>query len=205
MQYKNVSVLHPREKRDELMLAFFNTDIVGDEYAQIIGNFTAQLAAEHLEDKDMGQGTVISPILRAGAAMSNRLTKRLPEAELTKISMRRNMQTLKPFVFRSELNSIQQPEGKRLILTDPAIATGGSLLQAIHLAKQNGFTEEHISIMAMLGAPEGLAKLTKEHPAIKIHLAGMVDNIRPDGYFNPNVGDFGDRLFGVRKDYTSER
>ncbi|WGX77632.1 uracil phosphoribosyltransferase (plasmid) [Paraclostridium bifermentans] len=197
-KHPNLFVMIPYSERDKVA-DFFDLNVVGEQYANMLGNLTDLLSEYAIKDGDIGENTVIAPILRAGLSMSNRLSKRLPMADVAQISMRRNLKTLKPFVAWDEFNKISDPENKNLFITDPALATGGSILKTIELAKKHGFKDENITIMAMFGDPVGLEKITIEYPYVKIYLAHMADGIREDGYLIPDNGDTGDRLYGVRE------
>ena len=131
--------------------------------------------------------------------MSNRLTKRLPKADVARISMRRNLHTLKPFVAWDEFEQIKEPESKRVFITDPALATAGSILKSLEHMKKYGFKDENVVIMAMFGCQSGIERIFKEHPEVKLFLVHMADGIREDGYLLPYNGDTGDRLYGVRE------
>ena len=196
--YTNLFVLIPYSAREKVA-DFFNLEVVGEQYAKTLGDLTDLLSEYVLSDYDVGENTVISPILRAGLSMSNRLSKRLPQAGIAQINMRRNLKTLKPFVAWNEFNKVSYTEHKTLIITDPALATGGSILKAIELAKKHGFRDENITIMAMFGCQSGLNRIFSKYTDIKIYLAHMADGIREDGYLLPYNGDTGDRLYGVRE------
>ena len=99
MNYKhpNLFVMIPYEERNRVS-GYFDLSVVGEEYAKLLGDLTDELSTYAVSKNDVGENAVIIPILRAGMSMSNRLTKRLPKADVARISMRRNLHTLKPFV-----------------------------------------------------------------------------------------------------------
>lgn len=196
--HPNLFVMFSRAERHKVA-DYFELSVVGEQYANTLGQLTDLLSEYALEKGDYGQNTVVCPILRAGLSMSNRLMKRLPMAEIAKISMKRNLKTLEPYVEWDELNKINNIGSKKLIITDPAIATGGSILKTLEIARRCGFKNENIVIMAMFGGPMGLKKLASKYPDIKIYLTHMADGMRKDGYLLPYNGDTGDRLYGVRE------
>lgn len=200
MSYKhsNLFVMLPYEQRDKVA-GYFDLDVVGEEYANLLGNLTDMLAEYAILKNDTGKDTVIATILRAGQTISNRLALRLPDANVVKINMRRNIHTLKPFVAWDEFSKIDMPEKKKLIITDPALATGGSVLKALELAMEHGFKEEKTIILSMFGGELGLEKVLETYPDVKIYLTHMADGIREDGYLLPYNGDTGDRLYGIRE------
>jgi uracil phosphoribosyltransferase len=187
----------PRSERYKVS-DYFNLDVVGEAYDNSLGELTDLLSEYAVEKTDIGKNVVICPILRAGLSMSKRLEKRLPMAQVVRVNMKRNLETLEPYASWDEFDKISHPEEKRLIITDPALATGGSFLKAIELATKHGFKDKDIIIMAMFGGPMGIERLGKEHPEIKIYLVHMADGMREDGYLLPYNGDTGDRLFGIR-------
>lgn len=197
--HPNLFVMIPYSERYKVA-DYFDLNVVGEQYANTLGQLTNSLSEYVLEDGDLGYNTVICPILRAGLAMSNKLIERLPLAEIAKISMKRNLQTLAPYVDWNELDKIENVDCKKLIITDPAIATGGSILKALEIAKEYGFDDESIVVMAMFGGPTGLKKIASNYPNIKIFLAHMADGMREDGYLLPYNGDTGDRLYGIREE-----
>ena len=168
-------------------------------YKGVAGDLTDELSTYAVSKNDVGENAVIIPILRAGMSMSNRLTKRLPKADVARISMRRNLHTLKPFVAWDEFEQIKEPESKRVFITDPALATAGSILKTLEHMKKYGFKDENVVIMAMFGCQSGIERIFKEHPEVKLFLVHMADGIREDGYLLPYNGDTGDRLYGVRE------
>lgn len=196
--YENLYVLLPKERR-KIVDFYFDMNVIGEEYANALGNLADQLADVALSKDDDGYNTVISPILRAGKSISNRISKRLPKAEIAEISMRRNIHTLKPMVAWDQYEDIANKEYKKLIITDPALATGGSLIQALDLAIRSGFREDNIIVFAMFACDSGIDAVFCKYPCIKIYLAHKADGIREDGYLLPYNGDTGDRLFGVRE------
>lgn len=200
MNYKhpNLFVMIPYEERNRVS-GYFDLSVVGEEYAKLLGDLIDELSTYAVSKNDVGENAVIIPILRAGMSMSNRLTKRLPKADVARISMRRNLHTLKPFVAWDEFEQIKEPESKRVFITDPALATAGSILKTLEYMKKYGFKDENVVIMAMFGCQSGIERIFKEHPEVKLFLVHMADGIREDGYLLPYNGDTGDRLYGVRE------
>ena len=188
----------PYEERNRVS-GYFDLSVVGEEYAKLLGDLTDELSTYAVSKNDVGENAVIIPILRAGMSMSNRLTKRLPKADVARISMRRNLHTLKPFVAWDEFEQIKEPESKRVFITDPVLATAGSILKTLEHMKKYGFKDENVVIMAMFGCQSGIERIFKEHPEVKLFLVHMADGIREDGYLLPYNGDTGDRLYGVRE------
>jgi uracil phosphoribosyltransferase len=136
----------------------------------------------------------IVPILRAGLGMVNGVHALFPSARVGHIGMARNEETLEPEEYYCKL-----PEGiedKLVLLLDPMLATGGSACDAINLLKKRGC--KNIRFMAIIGAPEGIAKVAETHPDVKIYVSTQDRQLNENGYILPGLGDAGDRLFGTK-------
>ena len=72
----------------------------------------------------------------------------------------------------------------------------GSFSAAINFLKQHGCTS--IRLVCMIGAPEGVAVVQKEHPDVDIYLASLDEKLNSHAYITPGLGDAGDRLFGTK-------
>ena len=136
----------------------------------------------------------VIPVLRAGLGMVAGVHTLFPTAKVGHIGMYRNEETLQPQEYYCKL-----PDGienKRVIVLDPMLATGGSACAAIELLKSKGCTD--IRQMSIIAAPEGVEKLAKAHPDVKIFVACVDRCLNANGYILPGLGDAGDRLFGTK-------
>lgn len=136
----------------------------------------------------------IVPILRAGLGMVSGVQNMFPSARVGHIGMYRDEETLEPKEYYCKL-----PDGieeKFVILVDPMLATGGSACDAISLLKKRGC--KNIRFMAIIGAPEGIARVAEEHPDVKTYVATQDRQLNENGYILPGLGDAGDRLFGTK-------
>ena len=138
---------------------------------------------------------VIVPILRAGLGMVNGVHVLFPSAKVGHIGMYRDEETLVPHSYYCKLPA--GIEDKLVLVVDPMLATGGSACDAIDLLKKEyGCT--HIKFMAIIGAPEGVAKVAEAHPDVKIYVSTLDRCLNENGYILPGLGDAGDRLFGTK-------
>ena len=62
--------------------------------------------------------------------------------------------------------------------------------------KQDGV--KHIKLMCIIGAPEGVERMQKDHPDVDIYVAALDDHLNEHGYIVPGLGDAGDRIFGTK-------
>lgn len=141
-----------------------------------------------------GRKLAIVPILRAGLAMAEGILFLIPAAKVGHIGLYRDPQTLAPVEYYNKLpHDIAQRD---VIVLDPMLATGGSVVDAITQIKKRG--AKSIKFIGILGAPEGLERLEREHPDVKIYLAALDSHLNDHGYIVPGLGDAGDRIFGTK-------
>lgn len=141
-----------------------------------------------------GKKPAIVPILRAGLGMVGGLLKLMPAAKVGHIGMYRDEQTHEPHEYYCKLpNPI---ELRKIYVVDPMLATGGSAVDAIDLIKQRGGKD--ITFMCIIAAPEGLEKLHKAHPDIRIFAGNLDRELNENAYICPGLGDAGDRIFGTK-------
>jgi uracil phosphoribosyltransferase len=133
------------------------------------------------------------PILRAGLGMVEGVWELMPSSEVWHIGIYRDEKTLKPVEYYNKL-PVAPSVGLCLIL-DPMLATGGSAAATIEVLKRWGV--KRIKFVGIIGAPEGIALVHKEHPDIPLHLAEVDDHLNEIGYIVPGLGDAGDRQFGT--------
>ena len=144
--------------------------------------------------KVSGRKMAIVPILRAGLGMVEGLQTLVPVAKVGHIGLYRDETTHNPVVYYCKLpEDISQ---RLVIVTDPMLATGGSSCDALAMLKERGCT--NIRLMCLVAAPEGIARVQKEHPDVDIYVAGVDECLNRDAYIVPGLGDAGDRIFGTK-------
>ena len=134
------------------------------------------------------------PILRAGTGMLDGIINVIPNAKIGHIGMYRDEETLIPNVYFFKVP--KDIDKREVIILDPMLATGGSGLDAIELLKKEGVTK--IKFLCIIAAPEGIARIEKEHPDVQIYCASIDDKLNDIGYIVPGLGDAGDRIFGTK-------
>jgi len=135
----------------------------------------------------------IVPVLRAGLGLADGLLETLPEAHLGHIGMFRNEADLSPVSYYEKFPL--DIAGGSVILVDPMLATGGTVIAAVQLLKNHRCTD--IRLACVLAAPEGVKKLHTVHPDVPIYAAAMDRQLDHRGYILPGLGDAGDRIFGT--------
>ena len=85
---------------------------------------------------------------------------------------------------------------KQVIILDPMLATGGSLLDTITAVKGKG--AKNVSCVCIVAAPEGIQLLQENYPDVVIYVAAIDEKLNSQKYIYPGLGDFGDRYFGTQ-------
>ncbi len=134
------------------------------------------------------------PILRAGTGMVDGMLKLIPAAKVGHIGLYRDEETLQPVEYFCKLP--QDIAERDIIVVDPMLATGGSATDAITMLKKRG--AKNLRLMCLIGSPEGIEFVQKEHPDVDIYVAGIDEKLNEHGYIVPGLGDAGDRLFGTK-------
>lgn len=137
---------------------------------------------------------VIVPILRAGIGMVDGIHNLIPNAKIGHVGLYRDEETLEPHEYYAKFPK-EMPEAQ-VLLVDPMIATGGSIIMAIEAIKKRGAKD--IKVVGLVGAPEGIKKIQEAYPEIDIYLAALDEKLNEVGYIVPGLGDCGDRLFGTK-------
>ena len=140
-----------------------------------------------------GKTICIVPILRAGLGMVQGLLNLLPTAKVGHIGLYRDPETLKPVEYYCKLPDVTDRD---FIVVDPMLATGGSSAAALTLLKEKGV--QHMKLMCLVAAPEGVKVVNEEHPDVPIYVAALDAHLNDHGYIVPGLGDAGDRIFGTK-------
>lgn len=141
-----------------------------------------------------GKKVGVIPVLRAGLGMVEGMLKLIPAARVGHIGVYRDPQTLKPVEYYCKLPT--DLPNRDLFIVDPMLATGGSASAAISFVKEHG--GQNIKLVCLIGAPEGIAVVQKEHPDVDIFIGHIDEGLNDHGYIVPGLGDAGDRLFGTK-------
>jgi uracil phosphoribosyltransferase len=141
----------------------------------------------------LSEQVVVVPVLRAGLGMVDGFLRLLPDARVGHLGMARDESAHTPIDYYSRL-----PPGlaqARVFLLDPMLATGGSAVNALRHLKEAG--AQHLELVCLVSAPEGIAAVTEAHPDVKIWTAAVDRGLDENAYIRPGLGDAGDRVFGT--------
>ena len=141
-----------------------------------------------------GKKMAIVPILRAGLGMVDHMVSLIPSAKIGHIGLYRDPETHLPVEYYCKLPD--DIANRHVFVVDPMLATGGSAVAAIDFLKQHGC--KTITMMNIIGCPEGIAAVQKAHPDVDIYLAACDECLNDHAYILPGLGDAGDRIFGTK-------
>lgn len=141
-----------------------------------------------------GKKVAVCPILRAGVGMLDAVLSLVPGARVGFIGLFRDEETLEPVEYFVKLP--WDIADRDVILLDPMLATGNSTAAAVETVKRAGATS--IRLIALIAAPEGIARVHGEHPDVSIVVASVDRGLNDKGYILPGLGDAGDRLYGTK-------
>jgi uracil phosphoribosyltransferase len=136
---------------------------------------------------------VLAPILRAGMGLVEGMLDLLPGAGIAHIGLYRDPRSLAAveYYYKTPADLAQRP----VIIVDPMLATGNTVVAAIDRLKQSGARTVHLA--CLLAAPEGIAHLDRHHPDVSVWTAAVDERLNDHGYILPGLGDAGDRQFGT--------
>ena len=143
-----------------------------------------------------GKKLAIVPILRAGLGMVNGILALVPSAKVGHIGLYRDEVTHQPHEYYCKLPS--PIELRTIVVTDPMLATGGTLIEAIKFLRGRG--AESVTCVCLIAAPEGIAALEKGIEGMEnvdLFLAARDERLNEKAYIIPGLGDAGDRLYGL--------
>ncbi len=141
-----------------------------------------------------GKKLALVPILRAGLGMVDGIQQLIPAAKVGHIGLYRDPVTHEPIEYYCKLPA--DCDEREVFVLDPMLATGGSASAAITLLKQKGV--KNIRFLCIIAAPEGVERLTKEHPDVDVFVGALDEKLNENAYIVPGLGDAGDRIFGTK-------
>jgi uracil phosphoribosyltransferase len=138
----------------------------------------------------------IIPIMRAGLALLDEVQKVLPLASVYHLGLVRNESSLEPSCYLNKLPE-KFDEETRIVILEPMLATGGSIMLAMEEVTKRGVKPDLIRIISIVAAPPALRRLSENYPGLEIYTAMIDEGLNSKGYIVPGLGDAGDRAFGT--------
>ena len=179
------------------------------EAANKLANILAQDTFKYLEEKPVKIKTpcgiatgkiekneiVLIPIWRAGIAFLNPFLYYFPKAKIGFFGIKRDEKTALPEKYYDNIPKINSQN--KIIILDPMLATGGTIVKAIKILRKKKVNQSQIIFVSLIAAPEGIKFLKKNFPKIKIVIGFTDKHLNKNKFIVPGLGDFGDRYFGT--------
>ena len=140
---------------------------------------------------------VLATILRAGLPLHQGLLNFFDQADNAFISAYRKHNKDGSFDISLDYISCPELEDRVIILSDPMLATGASLVKTIHFLKEEG-RPRAIHIVAAIACTVGIEYVKREEPSVTIWCGDIDDELTAKGYIVPGLGDAGDLAYGVK-------
>ncbi len=140
---------------------------------------------------------VLATILRAGLPMHNGMLNFFDKADNAFVSAYRKHHHDGTYDINLEYMSCPTMVGRTIIITDPMLATGSSLVKTIQYIKMDGLPAQ-IHFVAAVACTVGIDYVLREVPDIKIWCGDIDDELTAKGYIVPGLGDAGDLAFGTK-------
>ncbi|WP_215740265.1 uracil phosphoribosyltransferase [Mesomycoplasma hyorhinis] len=144
--------------------------------------------------QQLDEKIVLVPILRAGLGMLQGILSLVPEAHVGHIGLYREETTFEIKTYYFKLPTVKK--SSKILILDPMLATGHSIIKAIDFVKKEGFSD--ISLVNLVAAPEGIKAVEAKHPDVNIYVAAVDSHLNDKKYIVPGLGDAGDRIFGTK-------
>jgi len=151
-----------------------------------------------LADADCQQLSVrvgIVPILRAGLGMVDPLLVLLPDAEVWHLGLYRNEETAEPISYYDKLPIGGAPDV--VMLLDPMLATGGSMVLAIQRLIEWGVKD--IRVVSIIASQPGIDRVASMFQEVRVYVATIDPMLDERSYIVPGLGDAGDRIFDTQR------
>ena len=154
-----------------------------------------EAAVEVIDDR-----IVIATILRAGLPYHQGFLNYFDDAQNAFVSAYRKSTKDGKFTVKVEYISCGDLEGKTLLLVDPMLATGSSLVLAYNALCERGGTPAHTHVAAVIASEQGIDYVTKNMPrqTTTIWAAAVDEELTSRSYIVPGIGDAGDLAYGEK-------
>jgi uracil phosphoribosyltransferase len=140
---------------------------------------------------------VLTTILRAGLPLHQGLLNYFDKADNAFVSAYRKHDKDGNFIISLDYLSCPEMDGRVIIVSDPMLATGASLVKTIQYLKEEGHPSQ-IHIVTAIACTVGIEFVRREIPEATVWCGAIDDELTAKGYIVPGLGDAGDLAFGVK-------
>ena len=186
---KNTDLQKFRHHSDKICQLLFAEAMRGLTFREeTIETPLARMATQKLADE-----IIVVPVLRSGIAMLFGAMQLLPKSKIGFVGLQRDEKTAIASEYYWKLPPINY--NSVVIVTDPMLATGGSLLHLLRRVQKE--KPKEMRVVCVIAAPEGISAINQEFPKVKIYTASIDKKLNDKKYIVPGLGDYGDRYFGT--------
>jgi len=140
---------------------------------------------------------VLATILRAGLPLHQGLLNYFDKADNAFISAYRKHNKDGSFEISLDYISCPELENRVVIVSDPMLATGSSLVKTIQFLREEGHPS-HIHVVTAIACTVGIEYVHRTEPQVTIWCGAIDDELTAKGYIVPGLGDAGDLAFGTK-------
>ncbi len=145
----------------------------------------------------LSQQPVIATILRAGLPMHQGLLNYFDKADNAFVTAYRKHFDDDTFTIELSYLSCPEIENRVLIISDPMLATGSSLIKTIQYLREEGNPTE-IHVVCAIACTVGVENVKRAEPSVHIWCGAIDDELTAKGYIVPGLGDAGDLAYGEK-------
>lgn len=166
---------------------------ISKQLAQKDVNITTPLNT--IQSKKIKTQPVVTTILRAGVPLFNGVMNYFDHADAGFVAAYRKHESNDYFSIKQDYLTCPDLTDRPLIVADPMLATGASLVEALKDLLENGMPSQ-IHIVAVIAAEEGVRLIREKYPEANLWIGVVDPNLTEKGYIDPGLGDAGDLCFG---------
>jgi uracil phosphoribosyltransferase len=156
-----------------------------------------QTPLDTIRVKEIAVQPIITTILRAGVPLFQGILNYFDKADCGFVAAYRKHDANDYFSIKQDYLTSPNIDGRPLIVADPMLATGASLIEAIKDLLTNG-NPTQLHIVAAIASKQGVETIEKAYPNAKIWVGTIDDQLTSKGYITPGLGDAGDLSYGEK-------
>lgn len=148
-----------------------------------------------IKSTELAVQPVVTTILRAGVPLFNGVLNYFDKADCGFVAAYRKHESNEYFSIKQDYLTCPDLKGRPLIVADPMLATGASLVEALKDLLEHGQPTQ-LHIVATIASEQGVEKIQKEYPEAYLWIGVVDPSLTKKGYISPGLGDAGDLSFG---------
>ncbi len=203
---KFIAQIRDREIQKDSMRFRRNLERIGEISAYEISrhlNYKPAIVETPLGEAEVQQiddQVVVATILRAGLPFHQGFLNYFDDAQNAFVSAYRKSTKDGKFKVKVEYISCGSLEGKTLLLVDPMLATGSSLVLAYEALCERGGMPAHTHVAAVIASEQGVDYVKKHmpHSSVTLWAAAVDEELTSRSYIVPGIGDAGDLAYGEK-------